>query len=589
MSCTSFRFIPRCGVIALALGVLLGTSAWAGDPIIGPQVRIDVAGGTFASNETTMAASEASPLEIVGAWNDWRRSGGSEIINMGVAVTSDGGQTWLDLLVRPPAGNQSNVEGDPMTAYDNRTGALWVGAISFSGNGGVYVARKNPGVNTFAPSVMSFAGSSDKCWMAAGPQRNLPNTTRLYVVFNRGIQWSDDMGATFNAPRSLGSGIGFLPRVGPNGEVYVMYWDFGNGVLLSRSLDNGATFQTIRVATRLDVWGTQDGSRFPGNFRVPALNYLAVDSNTGTLYAVWFDTTNRDGSNYNTDLYFSKSTNQGTTWTAPRIINGDTSPPGDCFWPWLEVDQQGRIHMFFYDTRGIVQADGTINGLINAYYSYSDDEGATWNEFQLTPGPFNCNNDGLNRGQQFLGDYCGLAVTGNTVYPCYLDTRNGDPDIYTHAITRQVAGRPLRFVVTRGALAAGGIRELGDSDDEYVIVEQRRPTEVAAASAEIEVTTVASEDSFSSFTFTYEGNSDGTPARQRIELRNFATGQWDQIDERDASNADGVVQVTINTDVDDYVDPGTNEMKARIGYHDRGVTFLSWSGNYDQVGWTFNP
>ena len=29
-------------------------------------------------------------------------------------------------------------------------------------------------------------------------------------------------------------------------------------------------------------------------------------------------------------------------------------------------------------------------------------------------------------------------------------------------------------------------------------------------------------------------------------------------------------------------------MMARIGYHDRGVNFLGWSGHYDLVSWRIN-
>ena len=112
------------------------------------------------------------------------------------------------------------------------------------------------------------------------------------------------------------------------------YWDYSNGVLLSRSFDGGQTFQNeIIIAIRMDVWGTQDGSRFPGLFRVPPFNYLAVDQNNGTLYCVYFDTTNIVGGNFNVDLYFTKSTNQGLNWTTPVVINGDANPPGDQFRP----------------------------------------------------------------------------------------------------------------------------------------------------------------------------------------------------------------------------------------------------------------
>ena len=402
------------------------------EPTIGPPVRIDMAPGAALANETTAAANETDPFRIVAGWNDYRES---PAIRSGFTLSFDGGKTWSDFLLRPPAPNQASVEGDPFTAYDDRTGTLWAGAIAFSGNGGLYVARLDPDQTEFAPSVMADTGGGiDKGWMAVGRLPGIPESTRLYIAYNFGIIRSDTMGDTWSNPLGLGSGIGFLPRVGPNGEVYVAYWDFGSGVKLKRSLNGGLSFTTHTIATRMDVWGTQDGSRFPGIFRVPSLNYLDVDPNDGTLYSVYFDTTNIVDGNANVDLYFNKSTDQGNTWTTPVVINGDNDPPGDQFFPWLEVDQQGRIHIVFLDSRNTVQNDNVPNGMFDAYYTYSDDGGDTWHEFRLTPDSWGSN------GANFAGDYLGMAEAGGRVYPIYLDTSLGNFDIYTNVIVFPSSG-----------------------------------------------------------------------------------------------------------------------------------------------------
>ena len=107
------------------LGVLVALGASAGEPVVGPQQRIDVAGGTFAANETTGAVAATNPQEIIASWNDWRESPtvSNEVIRAGVALSMNGGLTWSDFVVRPPLANQSGVEGDPMTAHDPRTGS----------------------------------------------------------------------------------------------------------------------------------------------------------------------------------------------------------------------------------------------------------------------------------------------------------------------------------------------------------------------------------------------------------------------------------------------------------------------------------
>ena len=433
-----FRGLTPCrsvvAIISWQAAVLLpALVAWGQEPTIGPQVRIDLGGGTAAANETTAAASEMDPLRVVAGWND-RRQGSWR---SGFSVSFDGGETWSDFLLRPPPANQSGVEGDPFTAFDNRTGTLWAGGMSFADNGGIYVARLDPDEQEFNLPVMAELGFVDKGWMTTGAIPGIPDSIRLYIAYNLGIIRSDSMGQAWTNPLNLGPGLGFLPRVGPNGEVYVAYWDFGSGMKLKRSLNGGTTFTTHTIAVRMDWWPTQDGSRFPGNFRVPIMCYLAVDPNDGTLYAVYFDTTNIVGGNANVDLYFTKSIDQGTSWTTPLVINGDADPPGDQFFPWLEVDERGRVHIVFLDSRHTVQHDNVFNGMFDAYYTYSNDGGDTWHEFRLTPNSWN---SAFSSGGNFIGDYLGMAVAGERIYPIYLDTSNGDADTYTNVIVFPLSG-----------------------------------------------------------------------------------------------------------------------------------------------------
>ncbi len=101
-----FASVSRCDTLpaALALVLLTPSIATAQAPIFGPQILVDVGGGRSAANETTASASEVDPNVIVAAWNDWRDAPpmGNSPVRMGVARSFDGGQTWEDLLVRPP-------------------------------------------------------------------------------------------------------------------------------------------------------------------------------------------------------------------------------------------------------------------------------------------------------------------------------------------------------------------------------------------------------------------------------------------------------------------------------------------------------
>jgi hypothetical protein len=145
--------------------------------------------------------------------------------------------------------------------------------------------------------------------------------------------------------------------------------------------------------------------------------------------------------------------------------------------------------------------------------------------------------------------------------------------------------QPVGFVVTHGVHTGGAVEDLYDSDDSYVVVEARLPDEVAAASAEIVASGFSPVETPESLVLTVEAGTSGAPVRQRIEMFNFAGGVWETLDERDGPTPDTTVELSVSRDASRFVDPDTGEMRARIGYHDRGVTFPAWGGRYDRVGW----
>lgn len=283
--------------------------------------------------------------------------------------------------------------------------------------------------------------------MAAGRDPDDASQTRLYVAYNLGLQVSTDLGQSWSAVTPLDSmRVGFHPRVGPGGELYITYWDFDFGVLLLRSFDGGTTLEgPFQIATRMDTWGTQDGSCAPGLFRTANLNFLAVDPTDGTLYCVFHDTTQVVGGQSDLDVYLIRSTDQGTTWTTPRIVNGDFDPPGDQFLPWIEVDTAGRVHLIYFDTRHTPQLDDTEHGMIDVYDALSLDQGDSWSETRLTTAPFDSADAVWQTNGQFLGDYLAATPTtdasGDALHVLYPTTENGDLDLWTRRI--EFTGTPL--------------------------------------------------------------------------------------------------------------------------------------------------
>ncbi len=427
--------------LTCVLTAVVAAGAANAQPVIGPQRITDPNNiNAAAVNETSMSVSDANPNHIVGGWNDYRTQ-----IRSVFTRSWDGGLTWTDQEIRPPSQYRTTVEGDPMMAHDHRDGTLYAGAMAFGGNGGIYVARKEPNDTFFQPSVMArINGSVDKGWMAVGVDPFNNNNSILYIAYNQGLSRSSNRGATWQGPVAMGSGLGFLPRVAPNGTVYIETWTYGTPqILLWKSTNGGQTVTgPTLIATRMDVWGV-DGTRFPGNFRVPPLNTFAIDPVTGTLYVCYFDTTQIVSGNRDVDLYFTKSTNGGSSWSTPTIINGGAGDPqADSFFPWMEVDRTGRIGIVFYDTRNGHRNDSQNPALIDTFYTYSEDGGATWNEHRLTPTTWSSQYDG--GGDFFIGDYLGMGQAhgpaGSYFWPLYLSGQANRPNQYTQKIYHPCTG-----------------------------------------------------------------------------------------------------------------------------------------------------
>ncbi len=142
--------------------------------------------------------------------------------------------------------------------------------------------------------------------------------------------------------------------------------------------------------------------------------------------------------------------------------------------------------------------------------------------------------------------------------------------------------------VLMGQLISGGVANLLFSDNRYMTVGAIRPTELNRPSVEVELTALSPTQTPSSMSFTLETASDGDPVRSRISLFNYNTGQWEVVDERSGTGGDTTITVNVSGNPARFVQSGTGEMKARIGYVDFGVTFIAWGGRFDKAFWIVN-
>jgi len=245
---------------------------------------------------------------------------------------------------------------------------------------------------------------------------------------------SSDHGLTFTStrvdnPSGPGKGIGAVPFVGPNGELYAAWNDFkANTIAFNRSFDGGVT------------WGQQNviaPKTVPFEILVPAesfrgaLIYPACDTDRssgphrGRLYCAWMD----QSAGGVADIFLSFSDDRGASWSSPRAVPDQLPFPVDRFNHWLAVDAlTGEVDLSFYDTRN----DTTGSRFqTDVYFTQSTDGGtaflspnvrvstASSNEHDcngLFPCPF------IDYGNQH-GDYEGLVSFGGVSHPIWTDSR----------------------------------------------------------------------------------------------------------------------------------------------------------------------
>ncbi|MBS1723576.1 MAG: exo-alpha-sialidase [Armatimonadetes bacterium] len=562
---------------------------YAQDPIMGGQLRMSVDNASNSGDETS-GSSSLDGSEIVGGFNDYRTDG---TIKSSFGVSSDGGQSWAQIVLRPPVQNQTTVEGDPMACYDKRTNTLFAGAMAFGSNGGIYIARKNAGQNSFSTAVMArINGSVDKGWMDAGPLPGNPNSTRLYITFNQGVIRSDDLGNTWTAPFSLGSGLGFLPRVGPNGELYVTYWDTSLGIKFRRSLDGGQTWSNaVSAATRLATWGVQNYG-IPGNFRNPPIHTMAVSPTTGDIVIVYFDQTNVVNNQRNLDLYLTRSTDKGVTWSVPaRLPYRNINTVSDMIFPWVEFTREGRLNVLCFDTsRTPNQTDGVAAGFWDQDYFYSDDEGANWSQiFRLTPNAFNSFNDGRNAGTSFMGDYNGMGIGARHVYPVYLDTRTNQAEIYTNKIINRIE-IPSTFQWLRGQQLGGNLQSLFLKDGNSATAKPGLTLTPGEPPIQLVTTTTGIVNTTPSVLSVWMWSMVNTPnIEMQTMMQNINTQNWDVVDVRPAPQA--LTNIVVNVpNPANYITPGSGTANCRVTWKAVGpVPNPNWVATVDQNVLVLDP
>ena len=492
-------------------------AAVALDLRVSPNIRLGDDPGELPQNlraqaEPHIIRSPNEPDFLLATFQEGRTTTGGAA-DCGYAVSHDGGLTWKRSLIpnlAKPSGGPFMVASDPVagiaadgTAYLNTLGVRSQEPVT---TGAALVSRSLDGGVTFEPPVIAYESPNneffpDKNWMAINTFPETATAGRVVVTFTLfsntggtsrpiGRVLSDDKGQTWSPPAYIHDpntdSQGSQPVFLPDGKLAISYWNFNKTpqtnvddfIELVVSEDGGNTFGPPRFVTTVAFY---DHPRIRDAIVLPS---MTASRGSGDLFIVY--QARHDGGSPR--IMFTKSTDQGASWTTPIPISDN--PAGlAVINPAVAASPDGqKIDVAFYDARD--NPDSLTR--LDMYLAQSFDGGATWQpNIRLTPvstdaalAPMSGNNP--NNPNFMLGDYQGIAESTNAnvpAVPLWIDTRTGNPDPFVARIGSSPTVNFTAWQASRLSLgqindpAAGGEAGDADGDGEQNAAEYKYGTE----------------------------------------------------------------------------------------------------------------
>ncbi len=402
-------------------------------------------------NEEQIVMNPKDSTNLVAVWRDFRLG----YRQVGYGCSFDGGLTWhQDLFAEP----QYIWDSDPGLTVDT-AGNFYAVILSYDSTdepNGLFVYKStDKGMSWQGPVTVinSVPGVFEDKELIACDRSDGSYTDNLYVVWTRFytthilLSRSTDGGNSFEPPLQVSDNTGVqwpVPCIGPNSEVYVAWVNFTPGAIrFDRSFDGGQTFGIDNTI--------QDVSFVSGNINgaIRVYSFPALDADItggpyhGTVYVAYMDYAPGFA---DTDIYFTRSHDGGTTWSQRMRINDDSLNNGcDQFHPWLTVAPDGNIIVVFLDRRL-----DSENLWMDLYMTTSTDGGETWSQnerittessdptagsrwiFGTSVSPIQSITPTILTDRAgLLGEYIGVTASSiDDIHPIWTDTRLGNQDVF---------------------------------------------------------------------------------------------------------------------------------------------------------------
>ena len=473
--------IARAFVIAIALLPPMSQTAAAASLVLvsgpSPYALCSIGGpGTVYTNaevEPYVAVNPADSSNIVGVWQQdrWSNGGAHGLV---AGFSFDGGKTWGETTLpfsACAAGLGYERASDPWVSI-GPDGKAYTVSISFNqsnNNNAVAAATSSDGGKTWGhlsvliadtqPSSQFFndkesvtadpvhAGVAYVVWdrleqPTGNPQADLHTAAfrgpaLLSKTTNGGLTWGSPQ-VIVNTParqQTIGNQIVIDPSSGALYDFFDLIAPPFNvtafKVAFVKSTDGGSTWTRPQIIADLRTVFVNDPNTGQAIRTGDIIPEAAIDPASGQLYVVWQDSRFTGG--HFDEIALSTSTDGGATWSAPVQVNTNTPSNRPGFTPSVRVNSSGVVGVTYYDFRSLTTQTTTLP---TDYWLRTVSSNQSLGSESHIAGPFDMLT-APNAGGFFVGDYEGLAASGTTFHPFFVQTNSGNTanrtDVFTGA------------------------------------------------------------------------------------------------------------------------------------------------------------
>ena len=361
----------------------------------------------------------------------------------GYHYSEDSGKTWKAERLESPYG----VYGDPVLKFNGKGNIFYLHLSSYNKTSHldrIVCQRADDLKGKFNEGSYSKPNGSkvqDKHWIVIDPE-----TDEIYMTWTQfdaynstnskdssfihfakssddGETWTDPVRISIKGGDCLDGDDtveGAMPALGKEGMLYTV-WSGPHGLILRSSADRGQTWSpTEQILFKHEGGWTIDVTDF---YRSNGLPVFISDHNPdsrfyGNLYLNWAIEDEETG---RTSVLFSKSEDNGESWSSPVQVHKDSSEYNH-FLTWMTVDpSNGNLHFVYYRKSRKSKATDVV-------WASSKNGGESFVEEVISEQSFEPS------GTVFFGDYLNIAAVDNVVRPVWPRMDNGKITLWTALI-----------------------------------------------------------------------------------------------------------------------------------------------------------